>query len=76
MTKDKFEEGVDILTLLMETGLVSSRFEGRRLVQQGGVSLEENKVQDFNQVITIKDFHEDKLMIKKGKKVYHLLKLI
>jgi len=76
MGKDKFKEGVDIVTLLMETGLISSRSEGRRLVQQGGISLEENKVQDFNQMVTIEDFHEDKLMIKKGKKVYHLLRLI
>lgn len=74
--KARLKEGVDILTILVETELVASRSEGRRLVQQGGISIENDKVTDFGQIITLEDFNDDKLMIKKGKRTYHLLKLI
>ncbi|SDK75260.1 tyrosine--tRNA ligase [Natronincola ferrireducens] len=75
MDRRRFEEGLDILTLLVETGLVSSKSEGRRLVQQGGISIEDNKVQDLNYVVTTKEFENDNIIIKKGKKVYHQVKL-
>ncbi|AOY76392.1 tyrosine--tRNA ligase [Clostridium formicaceticum] len=74
--KARFEEGVDILTLLAETGLAASKSEGRRLVQQGGISVEDHKIEDINHILTTKDFKEDKMMIKKGKKVYHQVKLV
>ncbi|MCC5910505.1 MAG: tyrosine--tRNA ligase [Clostridiaceae bacterium] len=76
MDKERFIEGVDILSLLVETGLTPSKSEGRRLVKQGGISVEEEKTQDFNTIITTSDFKDDKLMIKKGKKIYHQIKLI
>ncbi|MDR5659599.1 tyrosine--tRNA ligase [Serpentinicella sp. ANB-PHB4] len=72
----RFENGIDVITLMQEAGLIGSRGEGRRLIQQGGVTIEDNKVTDINQIITIKDFNDNKLMIKKGKKVYHQIKLV
>lgn len=72
----KLKDGLDILTLLIETGLTSSKGEGRRLIQQGGLYLEDERVDDAAQIITQADFLNSKLLLRKGKKVYHLVKLV
>ena len=54
--ESRFAEGVDILTVLTEAGLVSSRSEGRRLIQQGGVHLADERVEDMERVVTLADF--------------------
>lgn len=74
--RSKFENGMEVLTLLMEVGLTSSRSEGRRLVQQGGLYIEDERVDDINLVINEKDFCDGKLMLRKGKKIYHLVRLV
>ena len=66
-----FDEKKDVLSLLIETDLVPSRSEGRRLVQQGGVSVNDEKVTDINYAIEKKDFKDGSLLIRKGKKTYH-----
>lgn len=72
MDKNIFEEGIDIISLMQETGLIKSRSEARRLIQQGGVSINEEKENDIRRKLTLEDFTEDNtLLIKKGKKVYH-----
>ena len=71
----ELEEGKDILTLLVDTKLAKNRSEARRLVTQGGVSVNDVKVTDFAEVFTSADFDEDGvLLIKKGKKGYHQIK--
>ena len=71
----ELEEGKDILTLLVDTKLAKNRSEARRLVTQGGVSVNDVKVTDFAKVFTSADFDEDGvLLIKKGKKGYHQIK--
>lgn len=73
----KFTEGMDILELLLITGLTSSKSEGRRLIQQGGIYVGDSRVDDINLKITLKDFDSNKtLLLRKGKKVYHMVKLI
>ncbi|HHT91310.1 MAG TPA: tyrosine--tRNA ligase [Firmicutes bacterium] len=69
--KETFAAGMDILSLLVETGLASSRSEGRRLVQQGGVALDDQRVEEIDRLVTVQDFSRDTLIIRKGKKVYH-----
>jgi len=76
ISKDEFKEGIDILNLLTKVGLVSSRGEGRRLVQQGGLYVEDERVDDIGLTLSEKDFSDGKLMLRKGKKIYHLVKLI
>lgn len=71
-----FEEGKDILTLLQEIDLIPSRGEGRRLIQQGGIKIEDEPVKDVNLIINVDSFKDNKMMIRKGKKVYHQIKLI
>jgi tyrosyl-tRNA synthetase len=76
LDKSVFEDGINILDLMQEVKLIPTRSEGRRLVQQGGVRLNDVQEMDVNKVITLDNFDEKgELMIKKGKKVYHLVKL-
>ena len=73
--KAELEEGKDLITLLVETKLAKNRSEGRRLIQQGGVTVNDEKITDFARVFTTADFDEEgTLVIKKGKKGYHQIK--
>ena len=60
-------DGINILDLLVRTSLCPSKSEARRLVTQGGVSVDDVKVTDPNGVIAV----DGSIIIKKGKKVYH-----
>lgn len=71
LSATEFEAGMDILTLLQQTKLVPSRSEGRRLVSQNGIKVNEQPVVDPNTQITTDYFKENELMIQKGKKVFH-----
>ena len=62
---------IGILDLLLKAGLTTSKGEGRRLVQQGGVSVNEEKITDIAKEFTADDFAGGELIIKKGKKVFH-----
>lgn len=75
MKEEVFNEGIGILDLLKEVGLTKSNGEGRRLVQQGGISIDDVKVEDINKQITLDDFKEGKILIRKGKKVYHQVRI-
>ncbi len=69
-------DGMDILGLLVKTELAPSRGEARRLVQQGGIAIDEVKVTDIGLAITVDSFIDRALMIKKGKKSFHQVKLV
>lgn len=71
----EFEAGMDIMTLLVTSGLAESKSEARRLVTQGGIQLEGEKISDIGFMVTADSFKDGALMIKKGKKVYHQIKL-
>ena len=66
-----FAEGMDILTLLTTIGVVPSRSEGRRAVQQGGVKVAEKPVTDVDFKVTADLFTDGKLLVQKGKKTFH-----
>lgn len=66
-----FAEGMDILTLLTTTGVVPSRSEGRRAVQQGGVKVADQAITDVDFKVTENLFTDGKLLLQKGKKVFH-----
>lgn len=71
-SKAELEEGMDILTLLVDTKLCSSRSDARRMVQQGGITVNGEKVTDIAHIITIQDADEDgSILLKKGKKNVH-----
>ena len=65
---DLKDGNIDILDLLVKSGLVSSRSEGRRAVEQGGVSMDGEKVTDFRATFAGEDFHGEGKILKRGKK--------
>ena len=65
---DLKDGNIDILDLLVKSGLVSSRSEGRRAVEQGGVSMDGEKVTDFRATFAGEDFHGEGKVLKRGKK--------
>ncbi len=72
LEKSEFEgEGMGILDLMNKCGLAPSRSEARRNVQQGGVSINGEKITSIDRKITVEDFGDEGLLIKKGKKKFH-----
>ena len=71
MPADKFAEPVGILNLMTELGLIKTNSEGRRLITQGGVSIDDEKISDPKLELTKDDFKNGEIIIRKGKKVYH-----
>ena len=72
LTDDDFTDGkIDTLTLLVKCGLAASKGEGRRLVQQGGIVVDEKKVESIDESIPQEKFAGDGVIIRKGKKVFH-----
>ncbi len=72
LTNDDFGSGeIGIMNLLVRCGLAPSKGEARRLVQQGGVAVNDEKVTDIDQKFGCEMFLGDGVIIKKGKKVFH-----
>ncbi len=72
LTDADFENGgVNILSLLVTMGLCASRGEARRLVQQGGIVVDEKKVESIDETIPQEKFSGEGVLIRKGKKVFH-----
>ena len=69
--EDLTDGQIDVLSLLVRTGLCASRGEARRLVQQGGVTLDDVKVSSIDAVCGRDALSGEGVMIRKGKKVYH-----
>ena len=70
-----FEEGIGILDLMRELGLIKTNSEGRRLVEQGGITIDGEKVEAVDRTVTLDDFNDGRILIRKGKKVYHQVKI-
>ena len=65
------DAGIGLIDLLSAAGLVPSKAEARRLIQQGGISIDDEKITDVNAVINRTAFEKGYVVIKKGKKVFH-----
>lgn len=76
LTKEELGEGIQILDLLAKCGLISSKGEGRRLITQNGISVNDAKVTDIFLEIKEDDFTDNEIVIKKGKKVHHKVNLV
>ena len=69
LTEDNFQDGkIDLIGMLTASGLVSSRAEGRRAIEQGGVSVNDEKVTDIKACYDINVFEGDGIILKRGKK--------
>jgi len=72
LSADDFTDGsITVIDLLVKAGLTPSKAEARRLVQQGGISVDDAKVSDPMTAFSISEFEKNHKIIKKGKKVFH-----
>ena len=69
--EDLTDGAIGILDLMLKCGLVPSKKEARRLIEQGGVELDGEKVADINVFVTAGQLSGEGVTIKKGKKVFH-----
>ena len=68
----EMKEGKDLISLLVDTKIAKNRSEGRRLIEQNGISVNGVKVTDVKAAFSSNDFDSDgELIIQKGKKVFH-----
>ena len=76
ISKDDIKDGIWIIELLDKCGMLPSRSEGRRLVQQGSVKAGGEKVPAVDFTVTEDMFDDDgTLMLQKGKKTFHMVKI-
>lgn len=69
-SEDLKDDSIDLISLLVMAELVSSRSEGRRAIEQGGVTVNNQKVTDIKATYTADDLAADEFIIKRGKKKY------
>lgn len=65
------EETIDLISMLVKTGLVPTRSEGRRAIEQGGVSIDGEKITDVKYVVAKDALAGDGIVLKKGKKKFN-----
>lgn len=71
LTDDDFTDGeITVLDMMLKANMIKSKGEGRRLIDQGGVSVNDEKVSGALTALKASDFNED-IIIKKGKKMFH-----
>lgn len=76
LTDADFENGnINVLSMLVATGLCLSRGEARRLVQQGGVTIDDVKVASIDESLARERFEGEGVIVRKGKKVFHRVKV-
>lgn len=67
--------GTSLLDILVSTKIIPSKGEGKRLIQQGGLSMNNEKVTDIAKIVTESDFGDEGILIKRGKKNYNRIVL-
>lgn len=75
VTIEKSTLGCTILDLLVSTKILPSKSEARRLVQQGGLTINEEKITDANMVVTEENFKDGSMLMRRGKKNYNRIVL-
>ena len=65
-----------VVALIARLKMVTSNGDGFRTIEQGGLTIDDVKVTDSKMMITLDLFQNGKILIKKGKKTYHLVELI
>ncbi|MBU8923204.1 MAG: tyrosine--tRNA ligase, partial [Bacteroidales bacterium] len=70
MDSTRLEEGMPAFILLAECGIVKSRGEARRLVQQGGAYVNGRRVEEFDEIVGLSNMEEGQILLRAGKKKY------
>ncbi len=73
ITRSRLEAGLGLLEILEEAELTGSRGEGRRMIQQGGVYVNDNRIDEVTATLTPADLTPEGILLRVGKKKYHRL---
>jgi len=73
MPTSKVDVNISILDAIITAGMAPSKGQARTLINQGGITLNDEKISDVNYVVSDEDFKEGYAILRKGKKVYHKL---
>ena len=76
VSKDKLQSGIDVVTLLAETGILPSKGEARKMILGGGISINRKKVEGILTVDNSMLLHDKYILIQKGKKNYYLIQAV
>lgn len=76
VTAEALAAGLSLLDILLETGLVPSKSEGRRMAQQGGVTVNDTSISDVYYTLDAKDAPNGEIILRRGKKKYHRLLIV
>lgn len=68
-------KNLSLVDAIVVTGIAPSKGQARTLIAQGGISLNDNKIEDINYCLTDADFTDGYAILKKGKKIFHKLEL-
>ena len=72
---ESLQTGVDMVSFLAETGILPSKGEAKKMIQNGGISINREKVTELQQLVNYKMLlHNTYLLVQKGKKNYYLVK--
>lgn len=72
LSGDDFTDGeISLIDMMVKAGLIKSRGEGRRLIEQGGVTVDDEKAKSFTDTVSLADFDKGHVIVKKGKKVFN-----
>jgi tyrosyl-tRNA synthetase len=71
MARERLAQGIPLTTLMAETQLVPSRGQARRLIQQGGAYVNDQRISDVNAIVGKADLTPEGILLRAGKKRYH-----
>ena len=75
-SESELKEGKELIAVLVDTGLAKTRSDARRLIEQGGVSVNGEKAKDIKAIISEKDLSDEGvILLQKGKKAFHQVKI-
>ncbi len=71
LSKDEFTDGaIGLIDMMIKAGIIKSRGEGRRLIEQGGVAVDDEKAKSFADTVSMDSFEKGHVIVKKGKKIF------
>ncbi len=71
LNKSEFTDGaISLIDIMLKAGIIKSKGEGRRLIEQGGVTVDDEKAKSFTDTVSLESFEKGHVIVKKGKKVF------